>query len=114
MAYIIGALTLPRPKAFARDTIEKSVTHELLDGTTKRDVQNRKEKYTLEFRYLTQAQVGQILAEYNLETARNFQVTETNLTIASTPVLIDIRRREYNTPGNEYREDITLILEEVK
>lgn len=112
--WILGDLTLPRPKAFARETIEKAVYHETLNGTLKKDIQNRKERYTVEFRYLTQTEVGQILAEYNLETSRNFQVTETNLTIAATPVHIEIQRREYNTPGNEYREDMTLILTEVQ
>jgi len=41
-------------------------------------------------------------------------VAEANLTITSTPVHIDIMRRAYNTPGNEYREDIVLILTEKK
>jgi len=40
-------------------------------------------------------------------------VAETNLTIASTQVFITISERKYNFKGNEYREDITLILEEV-
>jgi hypothetical protein len=111
--YILGDLTLPRPKALRRETIEKAVYHETLNGTLKKDVQNRKERFILEFRFLTQDQVNQILAEYNLETSRNFQSTETNLVIAATPVHIEIEGREYNTPGNEYREDITLILTEV-
>lgn len=62
---------------------------------------------------LTQTEVTSILSEYNLLTTRNFTVNETNLAITVTPVHIEIERRQYNTPGNEYREDIILILEEV-
>ena len=113
MSYILGAVTLPNPVSFERETVEKSQKIITLNNTTKKDISGRKERFIISFKMLTQTEVNTILAEYDLQTTRNFQVTETNLTIAATPVHIEIDRRAYNTPGNEYREDITLFLEEV-
>lgn len=113
MAYILGSVTLPRPSSFTREIVENSQKIITLNNTTKKDITGRKERYVLEFKYLNQAQVAAILAEYDLQTTRNFQVTETNLTIAATPVHIEIEQREYLTPGNEYREDLVIYLEEV-
>lgn len=113
MAYLLGGTTLPNPKAFKRDLVEMGSSVVCIDGTTKKDITNRKERYTLNFEMLTQAQVSAILSIYNDMTTKNFQVTEANLTIASTPVHIEMASREYNTGGDEYREDVTLVLTEV-
>lgn len=113
MAYLLGGNTLPNPVGFRRETIEQSTTNQLLNGTTKKDIINRKEKYTLNFKNLTQAQAAVILSEYDLQTVRNFEVTENNLIINATSVHIDIDRREYNNKGNDYREDLTVVLTEV-
>lgn len=114
MSYLLGSITLPRPAGFQKEVIETAQKIMTLAGATKKDYTNRKYRYVLEFKYLTQAEVSQILSEYDLQVTRNFSSTETNNTIASTPVHIEIERREYNTPGNEYREDITLYLEEAQ
>lgn len=113
MSYNLGSITLPRPVGLTRETIEKSAKIITLDNTTKKDITGRKERYILEFKMLTQTEINTILSEYDLQTTRNFSVSETNLTITSTPVHIEIERRAYNTPGNEYREDITITLEEI-
>lgn len=113
MSYVIGSTTLPNPKEFRREQVETSVKHRMIDGKTKKDLVNRKEQYILVFRKLTQAQAANILSEYNLQTVRDFTVSETNLTIAATSVHIEIGSRDYNTGGNQYREDITLVLTEV-
>ena len=113
MAYTLGDITLPSPVNFKRETLEVSAQNLLLDGTTKKNIVSRKERYVLEFTFLTQAQVNSILSEYNLKAVRDFAVSETNLTINSTPVHIDIPSREYNTKGEDYREDLVLILTEV-
>lgn len=113
MSYTLGDTTLPTPVNFSRKYIETGSKVTTLDGTTSQDIMNRKEEYVLEFKNLTQAEVGNILSEYNLQTTRNFAVSETNLTISSTPVHIDITGREYNAKGNEYREDLVMVLTEV-
>lgn len=113
MSYYLGSITLPRPKVFRKEIVEKSNKIVTLSNTTKKDITGRKYRYILEFKYLTQSQVTSILTEYDQLTTRNFSSDETNNTIASTPVHIEIEVREYNTPGEEYREDFVLILEEV-
>ena len=113
MSYLINGTTMPRPNAFSRDLIEKSGKVVTLDNTTKKDITGRKEKFTLEFNMLTQAEIATIYGIYNTLSTVTFQVTETNLTIASTVCHMTISSREYNTPGNEYREDIVMTLEEV-
>lgn len=113
MAYTLGSITLPNPQNFQREYIETAAFILTLNNTTKKDLVGRKERYILEFTMLTQAEIASMLSEFELNTTRNFSVSESNLTIASTPVHIELERREYNTPGNEYREDIVLILTEV-
>jgi hypothetical protein len=113
MAYILGAITLPNPKSFKREFIETAAENLLIEGKTTKRVENRKERFILTFLNLTQAEVGSILSEYELEAVRTFQVNETNLTIGPTDVLVDIEEREYPLSGEEYRENLTLVLTEV-
>lgn len=113
MSYNLGDIELPRPDRFVRETVETSTYNITLDGTHKKDITNRKERYVLEYSDLTQAQVNSILSEYNLEQVRDFSVSETNLTIAATSVHIDIDRRAYERKGSEYRENLNLVLTEV-
>lgn len=113
MSYILGSLTLPNPKSFTRDFIETGIENLLMQGKTTRKIQNRKERFTLTFLNLTVAQVNSILSEYELESVRNFVITETNLSISPTPVLIDIKDRKYMSAGESYRENLTLVLTEV-
>lgn len=113
MGYTLGSITLPNPVSLSREHVETSVANITINGTTFKDITNRKERYILSFVNLTQAEIGNIMSEYNMQTHRNFVVSETNLTINSTQVHIDIASREYNSKGIEYREDITLVLTEV-
>lgn len=113
MSYLLDSSTLPNPVEFTRETVEASTQNVTIEGKDKKDIVNRKERYILEFTKLTQAQISSIMAKYNLQTTLSFQVTETNLTINATDVHIDIPQRAYNTGGDQYREDITLILTEV-
>ena len=112
MAYLLGDITLKSPASFVRRQVESSAENTSLTGRSTKDIFNRKEQYVLELRSLTTAQVNSVLGEYNLQATRNFEVTETNLTISATPVHIDIQRRDYYK-GGDYREDITLTLTEV-
>ena len=114
MSFIIGNVTLPNPKRFSREFIETSASNLLIEGTTTKRVENRKERFTLEYQHLTPAEVNSILSEFNLEIVRTFTVNETNLTIGPTDVLIDISTRDYPASGALYRENLSLILTEIK
>lgn len=114
MAYLLGNITLPNPKSFSRSFVETAYENLTAEGKTTKKVVNRKERFTLVFQNLTQAQVNAILAEYQLEQVRSFTVTEANLSIGPTDVLVDISTRNYPLTGRQYREDFNLILTEVK
>lgn len=110
----LGDLTLPNPKSFKRTFIETGAKNLLIEGKSTKRIENRKERFTLVFQNLTQFQTNSILSEYILDMVRVFQVTEANLSIPATEVLIDISTRKYPQSGKEYREEFRLILTEVK
>lgn len=114
MSFILGDLTLPNPKSFRRAFIETGAKNLLIEGKSTKRVENRKERFTLVFQNLTRAQANSILSEYVLDMVRIFQVTEVNLSIPATNVLIDISTRKYPPSGKEYKEEFRLILTEVK
>ena len=113
MAWTLGSITLPTPQRLKREQINIEVEHMTLDGTSKKDIAARKERYVLGFDMLTQVEFASMKGEWDLQTARNFAVSDGSLTISSTPVHIQINERTYNTPGDQFREDIDLILTEV-
>lgn len=113
MSFQLGNITLPYPKKFTRQFVETSAENLLMEGKTTKRVENRKERFTLEFQHLTSAEVNSILSEYELNIVRTFAVTETSLSISVTDVLVDVKDREYSASGDLYRENLTLILTEV-
>lgn len=114
MSYILNGLTLPQPKSFKRSFIEMAQSNLTITGTTTRKISHRKEIFTLKFQHLTQSQVNSLLSLYQLDDILTFESTESNLTIAQTDVLLDLPDRKYPMSAKEWREDITIILTEVK
>lgn len=112
MAWTLGDITLPTPRAFKRETVEMSATNESITGIRTKDIKSRKERFTLTYRYLTQVEIAAILMECNKLSTVNFAVSDGDLSIATTPVHIELNRRSYNTPGEEFREDLDLVLTE--
>lgn len=113
MSFVLGSTTLPSPISFEREIIEVQRVNLRLNGTTSRDFTTRKERFILEFQHLTAAEANEILSEYELDTTRDFSVTENTYAIAATQVHIEVSKREYTTKGKEMRENLTLILTEV-
>lgn len=113
MAYLLGNTTLPEPNSFARRVVETAETNTMFNGLTKKRVVNQKEQFVLRYVLLTQAEVQTILAEYELNAVRDFSVSDGELIINSTPVLVDIEERSYNAIDPTFREDLTLVLTEV-
>lgn len=113
MTYMLDDLVLPNPKKFVRKIIETGVEHLIYGNLTTKKVQNRKEQFILTYQYLTQAQINSILAKYVLEIVLPFSVTDTNLSIAETDVLMDVSGLEFPPSAEEYRENITITLTEV-
>lgn len=115
MSFILGDITLPEPVSFAREPLEVVAENKLLSGTTKKRKVDTRERFVLEFRGLSQAEVNSILSEYNLQVVRDFSANVNDeLVILSTPVHVDVTVREYNDKTPQYREDLILILTEVQ
>lgn len=103
---------LPIPQGFLREQLETASKNKTITGFTRKQITNRKERYIIEYKRLSQAQVAAILGIWNIGQVVDFEVNN-GITITPTPVHIEIDRREYNTPGGDFREDIVLTLEEV-
>ena len=113
MSFQLGNITLLNPKRFSREFIETGTSNFLIENITTRKMENRKERFILEYQHLTPAEVNSILSEFELNSVRNFTANDTNLSISATPVLIDITNRSYPKSGDLYRENLTLVLTEV-
>lgn len=114
MPYTLGAITLPKPKSFVRDIIEKGVENLLMFGRTTKRTENRKERFTLQYIYLTPAQIDSIVSQYNLDTPLMFTVDEDNLSIPATEVLMDITGLNFPPSGEAWLENIKIVLTEVR
>lgn len=113
MSYLLGGITLPAPRKLSRQIIESAVEHIIITGKTTKRITRRKERYVLQYQNLTQAEVASILSEYALKSVRTFTVSESNLSIGPVDVLIDITNRSYPPSGENYLENLNVILSEV-
>lgn len=113
MAWKLNNETLPRPQGFERATLETSSTIRTAGGKTIKQVTNRKMQYTLQYEYLTQTERTQLYDLLELDTAIDFEVTEGNLTIATTSVIMDISNEQFPAKGTSFRENLNIILTEV-
>lgn len=113
MPYTLGGLVLPKPKSFIRDILEQSVEHLLMFGKTTKRTQSRKERFILQYIYLTPALIDSILSKYELNMPLSFRVDEGNLNIPETQVLMDVSGLDYPPSGKLWLQNIKIILTEV-
>lgn len=111
--YTLGSINLPNPKKFERRILEVAVEHLLMFGRSTKKLEHRKEQFILNYQYLSQEQVNVILSQYELDTVLDFTVTDEEVDIATTGVLMEVQGREYPASGVDYRENLTLVLTEV-
>lgn len=111
MAYILDGTTLRNPQELEIEELETGVAHETIDGKLKKSVTNRRRRFVLRYQNLTRTQENTILNIWNQQDTVTFESTETNLTVASTTVHVEVFRRAFNR-GSEYRSDLSLILTE--
>lgn len=113
MAWYLGGVELPAPKSFSRDNILKDTMHEMINGTSKRDITSKKEKFSLSFSKLTQDEAADVKALYESRSSLLFSVDEGMLSIAERYVHVDIMGTDYPSRGSLFLEDFTLILTDV-
>lgn len=117
MAYILDGSTIRSPMNIEEQIIDQYAQQKTLSGrvgrdyfgTTKRiwifDYANTKPSdYTI---------IKAIVDSYkSTASAKTFQSTETNYTIASTNVHLDLMRRAFSVRGDSYISDFSLVMTE--
>lgn len=117
MAYILNGSEIRAPMSFNESNNTQYAQNRTLDGSKNRDYfGSNKKVWTLEYRNVKKSSYDTIKAIYDsyLSTGntKSWQVTETNYTVASTQVHIDLAERGFNVKGTSYISDFTLILTE--
>jgi len=110
MSFLLNGVELKRPANISRNQIEVAKDHTVLTGEVKRDIVRQKEVFIMQFQMLSTTEVADIINIYNLMRPVSLVVSE--LSINST-VWVRMQSREYGAKGTDYRENITLMLEEV-
>jgi len=113
MSWTLGALTLKRPSKYEPLFKEVSTTHEMIDGTHKKDITRQYRVHELTFSALTIAEWSSLNAQYELLTALAFAVSDGSFSISSRNVLMEIKNRKFMRRGSEFRADVVIQLLEV-
>lgn len=117
MSYLLDAQTIREPMDMTELNSTQFAQQRTLGGTQNRDYFGlNKRRWLLRYRNVQKADYDTINAIYasylSTGTAKSFQVTETNYTIASTNVHIDLIEREFRVGGATYLSDFDLVLTE--
>lgn len=117
MAYVLNSTTIRRPSQFTESNNSQSAQNRTLDGSITRDYfGDNKRVWTLDFENVKKTDYDTIKTIYDsyLSTGstKTWEVTETNYTISSTNVHIDLVERGFSIKGVDYLSDFTLTLTE--
>lgn len=117
MAYILDASTIRRPTSIREENSTQLAQHRTLDGSIRRDYfGDNKREWILEFENVKKSEYDTIKTIYDAHLStgatKTWEVTETNYTISSTNVHIDLKIRDFSIKGTDYISDFTLILTE--
>lgn len=117
MAYILNGTTIRSPSTFSEANSTQVAQNRTLAGTVTRDYfGSNKRVWTLEYNNVNPTDYNTIKTIYTNylanATAVSFQSTETNYTVASTNVHVDLLNRGFSIKGSDYLSDFTLTLSE--
>lgn len=117
MSYILSATTIRSPMAISEANSTQVAQQRTLSGAVNRDYfGSNKRVWTLQYRNTKKADYDTINTIYTAYlssgTAVSWSSTETNYSIASTTVHIDLLQRGLSTPGTDYISDFDLVLTE--
>lgn len=117
MAYLLAGSTIRNPKDFDEANSTQAAQNRTLAGSVTRDYfGSNKRVWTLNFENAKVADFTTINTIYqtylNTGATQTFQVTETNYTVASILVHIDLVQRAFRIRGSDYLSDFTLTLTE--
>ena len=117
MSFILASTTIRRPKSMNVSNDTQSAQNRTLGGSITRDYfGSNKRVWTLEYENTTKTDFDTIntiyLSYLSTGTAQTWSVTETNYTISSTNVHVDLISRNFSVGGEDYISDFTLTLTE--
>lgn len=117
MAYLLDGNSIKSPQELIEENSTQTVQHRTLDGSVSRDqFGDNKRRWVLMYRNTQKADYDTIKTIYDsylsTGTVVTWQSTETNYTIASTNVHVDLLERGFSVGGSSYLSDFDLILTE--
>lgn len=117
MAYLLDGGAIRRPNSVEIRNSTQMVQHRTLDGTISRDYfGDNKRVWILSYENVNVTDFGVINTIYldyiDNEDTKTWQVTETNYTVSSTDVHVDVLERGFRVKGTDYISDFDLILTE--
>lgn len=117
MSYILSGSVLRSPHTFSEGNSTQFAQNRTLDGTKSRDYfGSNKRIWTLDYKNTNATDYATIKAIYDSylanAVAKTWEVTETNYTVSSTNVHVDLVDRGFSIRGTDYLSDFSLILTE--
>lgn len=117
MAYLLDSTTIRSPGSIKESNSTQVAQNRTLDGSVSRDYfGSNKRVWVLDYQNVKKASYDTIKTIYDsylsTATAKTWQITETNYTVAETSVHVDLLERGFGVKGEDYISDFTLILTE--
>lgn len=117
MGYILSGTTIRAPHSFKVSNSTQMAVNRTLDGSIRRDYfGSNKRVWQLDYVTTKKADFDTIKAIYDsyLSTGatKTWAITETNYTVSSVNVHIDLLQQDFSIRGSDYLSDFTLILTE--
>lgn len=117
MSFTLAGSAIRRPNNMSEGNSTQYAANRTLSGSNTRDYfGSNKRVWTLSYENINATDFATILAIYQAflanETAVSWAVTETNYTVTSTTVLVDLVERGFTVPGSSYLSNFDLILTE--
>lgn len=117
MSYLLDATEIRAPHSFDEVNNTQHAQNRTLDGSISRDYfGDNKRVWVLDYKNTKKTDYDEIKTIYDsylsTGTAKAWEVTETNYTISSTTVHVDLKERGFSVRGSSYISDFTLTLTE--
>lgn len=117
MGYILDSTSIRPPSSIEETNTTQVAQVRTLQGNIGRDYfGDNKRVWKLEYNTVNGTDYATIKAIYDsylaTATAKTFEISETNYTVAQTNVHIDLQQRSFSVKGSDYLSDFTLVLTE--
>jgi len=117
MSYTLNGTAIKRPNAMEEDNSTQVAQQRTLNGSINRDyLGSNKRTWRLQYRNTNATDYSTINTIYQTylsdAAAKSWVVSETNYTVSTTNVHIDLVNRSFSVKGTDYLSDFDLILTE--